>query len=347
MKSRLWNEEVELLHQKHGWGAPRILVAISRNEELQKKTGEDPPSEKWVSNSLANIRGRKAGSPERGLKESELSRRPQRTGDAVYQQAWLKHVSKLTGISEVLRGQLDLPLPHDAGSWMPPQGRMYGVLAIYTGRSRSISGPGYLWDPQAPTSGFQFRLCVECDIYFPSLQFHIPDANLWSQFRIWKDRVHGYLLNCRQFLQEIIADCESKAGSKLLISEEWPQEGIFWHFAQRIYLRYSYLAQGISLPNSKYERGQAPSRLPAQRMIYTLSDGGAPIACHHDQNSRAVWQGVHEKLLSEDRQEWKAKAEALLKEQKKLMKFVKPIQQALRFEIERGTFDRGSCKLCP
>lgn len=285
--------------------------------------------------------------PAAEFKESDPSLRPQRTGDAVYQQACLNHVAKLTEISEVFRGQLDLPLPHDAGSWMPPQGKMYGVPANYAGGSRSFAERGYLWDPQAPPSSVQFRLSVEGDIYFPSLQFHIPGADLWSQFRTWKDQAHGYLLSCRRFIQEIIADCESKAGSKLLISEEWPQDGIFWQFAQSIYVQYSYLAQRISLPNSKYERGKTPSRLPAQGMIHTLSHGGVGIACHHDENSLAVWQGLHEKLLSEDRMEWKAKAEALVRERNLLMEFVKPIQEVLQFEIELGTFEHGRCKLCP
>ena len=268
--------------------------------------------------------------------------------DAVYQQARLKHVEKLTEISEVLEGQLDLPRPHESGSWVPPQGNRYRVFAIYTGASRVISRPGFLWDPQAQASGGQFRLSVESDMYFPSLQSHLPDANLWSQFQTWEEQAHKYLLNCRHCVQEIIAACESETGANLLIDDEWPQEGIFWHFAQRIYSHYIYLAQGYSgIENFTYKPGSALSRLPEQGMICTLGHGASGIACHRDQSFVAVWQKVHKTLLTEDRPNWKANAEALVQEQKQLTEIGEPIQRALRSEIERGTFDRGSCELCP
>ena len=205
--------------------------------------------------------------------------------------------------------------------------------------------PYYVWEPQEAEPGI-FRLEVEGDLYFQCLQEHLPDDKLWPWFEEWKTASAAYLYDCRQLVHWIIEECEGRTGTRILLDREWPLEGIFWYFAQTVYFHCTYLAGGYrGLKRLAYATNEAPSRLPEQERVHTLSHGGAGIACHRYIKAIKEWQEVHESLLAGDA--WRAEAEALVGRYKELAKELgKPIEKALRFEIERGTFQGGSCELC-
>ena len=54
-KSEKWRTEAIRLRLEHRWGAPRIHDSLTRNWELVKETGEDPPVEKTISLWLRGI----------------------------------------------------------------------------------------------------------------------------------------------------------------------------------------------------------------------------------------------------------------------------------------------------
>lgn len=262
--------------------------------------------------------------------------------DAVYQQARLNHVRRLSEVAEQLEGQLYLPLPGDASSWVPPQGYLHRVLAICSGSHPLGLRPNYCWEPQEADPGV-IHLGVEGDLYFPCLRGHIADNQVWTLFQDWKTTGAVYLSACHQLAQAIVKECEGRTGSRILIDEDWPQEGVYWYFAKRVYAHHTNLAQGYpGVGRIVYELKEEPQE---QGIIPTLWHGDSRIACHQDREFLTEWQGVHQKLLVGD--DWKANAEALVREHEKLDEIAKSIRQVLRLEIERGTFDRGRCQLCP
>jgi hypothetical protein len=258
-------------------------------------------------------------------------------GDAVRQQAGVNHVRKLIEVAEQLERQLYLPLPGDAGSWIPPQGYRHGVLALLTGR---YFGLHYCWEPQETDPGV-IQLAVEGNgLYFTCLHGHIANNKFWTSFDDWKTAGAAYLSDCRQLVQAIVKECEARTGSRVLIDEEWPEEGVYWYFAEQVYKHCTSRAQG-GLERIVYEEKEEPQ---GQGIIPTLWHGGSRVACHQDRQLLTEWKGVHQKLLAGN--DWKANADALVQEHKKLGEMAKPIKKVLRFEIERGTFDGGTCQLC-
>jgi len=278
----------------------------------------------------------------------EVSSLTPKVQDAVYQNARLNHVHRLSKSAKELEKQLSIPRPLDAGSWVPPQGREYGVSAILTGSHPVTSKLGYEWIARAKTPG-TFKFAVEQDLYFPSLQAHVADGYIWEQYSELQKDAAEYLFSCRIFLSKIIAECERIICSRVMIEGQWSQEGIFWNFAERVYTHYTSIAMGFGgwSNDSSYKYGRSSSKVPAQGEIFTLAHGGAGIACHRNKRSLEVWKKLHKGLITDIRDDWNMGAAMLVKKHQQLATAAAPIKKVLLMEVERGTFDRGRCHLCP
>jgi len=224
-----------------------------------------------------------------------------------------------------------------------PQGSDYDVAVMHTGNS--LARLDYQWDPHTTGPG-SFRFLIETNRYFPCLQGHIPDNTLWSDFEKGKENSAEYYYSCCQFLRVIIAECEQLTGSKLNL--EWARQGIFWQFAARVYSRYTNLAGGqIVFDRSAYAPGETPNRVTGEAILHTFSHGGAGIVCHTDLTVVTQWRTIYKALTQEIRHDWKMSAENLVMMYEQLKGQADAIQKVLEFEVDRGTFDRGHCQLCP
>ena len=190
------------------------------------------------------------------------------------------------------------------------------------------------------------RLVVEDDRYFPSLKDHMPETGLWKSFATWKTEAAVYLLACRRLTEAVVDKCERETGPKILISQEWPQEGVFWWFPAQVYYHITSCAQGgTGLKGIKYEHEECQSRLPAQGRLYVLLFGADSIVCHRNRSVLRRWQGMHECLLAGN--DFTDDAGSLVECYGELEESSKSIKETLRTEIMRDTFDRGRCELCP
>ncbi len=245
-----------------------------------------------------------------------------RTGsDIVRQHAELDHVAKLKVCARLLVRQLTLDPPSSVKVWKAPI------------------------DP-SPTVDM-LQLPIETDPLFLYLQGHVPDKDLWESFKGWKRHGFEYLRDCREIIQCIVAECERQSGTRLLNEKEWPQEGIFTTFAERVYVHHTQLAYpGDGSLEVEYSSGQTqPSKVKEQRDVWLLCHGYVGIACHRTKNSLIKWQTLHKNMLG--KQAFTTRAQELGTEYLKLMDEAKPITAKLQEEIERGTFNRSSCPLCP
>ncbi len=245
-----------------------------------------------------------------------------RTGsDIVRQHAVLDHVTKLKAVAERLVQQLTLDPPGSAKVW------------------KAMPGP-------EPTMGM-LDLPIETDRLFSCLEAHVPDKDLWESLKGWKKHGFEYLKDCQEVLQGIVQECARQSGTTLLNERAWPREGIFTTFAERVYVHHTLLAYaGDGSLEVDYSSGQSrPSKVKEQRDVWLLFHGHVGIACHRRKNALIKWQTLHKNMLG--KQAFATRAQELGTEHRKLMDEAKPITEKLQVEIERGTFDRGSCPLCP
>ena len=195
-------------------------------------------------------------------------------------EAALTHVAKLRNVAEEVEHQLCLPRPYEAGSWIPPQGMRHGIGAISTGSQHVGFRPHYAWKSQEAGPGL-LSLAVEEDLYFACLRDHVSDDSAWRSFESWKEKGAAYLYACRQLVQAIVGECERRTTeSSILISQEWPREGIFWYFARQVYVHHTGLAEGIGGVDSLgYTDDEQNSLSPGKGTVRALRHGGLPIDC--------------------------------------------------------------------
>lgn len=261
-------------------------------------------------------------------------------------EAALNHVGKLGKVAEEFEAQLSLPRPYEAGSWIPPQGMRDGIVAISTGSQHVGIRPHYAWKSQEAGPGL-LSLAVEEDLYFACLRDHLSDDSAWRSFDQWKTKGAAYLYACRQLVQAIVGECERRTtGSSILISREWPREGIFWYFARQVYVHHTGLAEGIGgVEKLGYTDDEQCSLSPGQGTVRALRHGGLPIACHGHWSVLEQWKSKYEDMLQGN--DWTAQAKDLVGRDENLKEMARPIREVLWKEMERGTFDGGRCELCP
>jgi len=266
----------------------------------------------------------------------------------VVEVAAYRHVSRVSEVAKQLEAQVQLPPLSEAGSWIPPQGSSHSVRCIWTGVVQGIQGHTFNWEPTIDGPG-QMRFAVEADDYFPCLKNHVPNRGVWDRIEKWKSMGAECLLGCRRFVETIVTRSEKSTGvTGLLTDREWSQSGVFWYFAECVYSHHTQLAQwpqGMGLARHRYEFGTAPSRIPKQGPVHTLSHGGRGIACHRNKSVLERWGRRYRGLLKN--KELAEVADELAIKYGSLEKEAKAIKAVLREEIERGTFERGRCSLCP
>ena len=184
------------------------------------------------------------------------------------------------------------------------------------------------------------------------MQKHLPSEELWGEFgkfAAWKLAGAAYLAACRKSVEAVVEKCEELTGCKVLSpAGNWPQEGIFWGFPKTIHEHVASQAEhgpGPTIPKFDYEREQAQSKVGEQGLLHVLRYGGVSgIACHQDSAILERWRRIHGKLM--DRGDFLRGARSLVAMHRRLEESAQPIRDTLRFEIERGRFDRGGCDSC-
>jgi len=141
----------------------------------------------------------------------------------------------------------------------------------------------------------------------------------------------------------------------MLIAEEWPQEGVFWYFAQQVYVHHTSHAEGLrglegltfgDLIQEIHEGfPKMQSRVAEQGTVFVLDYAGRYIACHRDEGILLAWRREHQGLLASD--DFTQEAKDLVAQHKALDELTDRIKEPLRKDIERGVFDRGRCGYCP
>jgi len=169
----------------------------------------------------------------------------------------------------------------------------------------------------------------------------------WPLHRFeWKGRGAAYFLACRQLFEHVVRECERRTGATVLGGPGWPQEGLSWRFGRQVYSNSTLIAEGYNgLDALAYDCRRDAGRGASGSQIWTLWSLADGLAASRDRELLEKWQDVHETLLKGDHFGRPAK-EAVTYYQA-LGDLARPIEEALRVEVERGTFDGGCCEFCP
>jgi hypothetical protein len=235
-----------------------------------------------------------------------------------------------------------MPAPHDSGSWVPPT--TSHRKALWT-CDRKVSRPEWHWEFEGGWPG-KLRLDVEDDIYFNSVQAHVPETDIWASFKEGESNGAAYLAVCRRLISRIVADCEHKTDAKIHTEKQWPKQGVFWEFARLVYRRATLRASGTpSQIPPVYDVGQLTGPGGTDSAAWILWCGMEAIAISNDKHLLGKWQKVQELILDSDY--YQNKAEQIVGDYRALNSLAVRFQRPLSMEIERRTFDTGECALCP
>ena len=265
----------------------------------------------------------------------------------VREEATLRHVARIAETAKTLDEQLHLPNPEDAGSWPPQLDNEKRIAPVWTGSFDLLNQPWWSWKPEERGKA-TFQLLVEQKEFFSFLQEHVPDDGRWGLLMPWKEGASNYLHTCHRLVQTIVREVWRQTDTNEILIEQWPQVGIFWAFAARVYWHHLMLTRwpsGKGLNGLSYRYEQSPSRVVDQGNIWTLWHGGDGIACHQSKELLEEWEGAHKILLAE--LDYSSCGKALLVHHKKLEDLIKPLKNLLQAEMDRGMFDGGRCLRCP
>lgn len=329
----MWDQCVQW--RRGGLTFAEICARLSRSESLSQFSIENVPSQDTVR---------------REVNKRIAVELPNEHAEGVLglarQQLTLEHIRKIGDYARMFMGQLELPPPHESGSWAPPRMAAFPIGAVWTRISGDFAEyPFYYWVSGEKRPG-TLRLGIEKDdVYFGCLMAHLPDREIWDEFGRLKAGGAEYFYLCRQQVSFIVAECERTTGSAMFLDREWPQEGLFWSFAVWVYLAATYSAEGLpGLGNLEYELSEVLSSIPEQGTIYNLAFGGRTIGCHRDLGILKLWEEVHRRLLK--RVDLAEAAKLLVAQHQELNQQATSLRRFIRVEVERGLFDRGRRELC-